>query len=636
VKLLRVRELVTELKERRFVQFLGFYLAASWGTLEVLSQVTQHQVLPELVYHVALTLVICGTPGVLIVTWFHGKKGDQTMPRAERVLIGMVAIFALTASGVVVRSGLSPAEANARGITLEAWQDPTRVAVLYFDARGDAAAEDIALGLTEGLIDQLSEVDTLHVLTRNASETARGMPEDSVARNLGVGTLVRGLVQIADDQVRVTIQMVEGATGKQLESRTIDSPRANLFALQDSISAQVAIFLRERIGREVARVEAQSGTESVEAWELVQRAERTAAGALELAAQGEAHGAGDQFAEADAFLAQAEELDPEWTLPITRRGWNEYRHARAYGLDPQPQVAITERALGHAERALAIDPRDGEALELRGTVTYWRALLNIVGHDQQHAVVDAAEDDLKAATAANRRPASAFASLSHLLLSNGDIAGAKLAAQRSYEEDPFLANVSLTLWRLASTSWDLGSVTEAEKWCQEGFRRFPDDFRFRQCQLQMYGLGGYPSDVPKAWTLMQGFVAHAPPPLRPLAEKQGLMYMAMALVRANLPDSAKAVAVRGRAGLDVDPGQETAYWEAIVRLWLARMHAERSQQQEADEQWEEVVRLMGLAMAANPAMLEGFRNDAQNGRSDKWYLEGLVTHPGFRALVGVR
>jgi TolB-like protein len=640
VKLLGVRALVTELKERRFAQFLTVYFAAAWGVLEVIDQLSQNEIFPPLVYRVALTLVLCGTPGILIVTWFHGQKGDQHMPKLEKVLISMVALFALTASGFVVRSGLSPEEANARGVALEPWADPTRVAVLYFDHRpaGDGPAADIALGLTEALIDQLSAVDTLHVLSRNASEMVRDtpMPEDSIARQLGVGTLVGGQVAIADDQVRVTISMIQGATGKQVGTRTIDSPRANLFALQDSISAQVAIFLREAIGQEVSRVEAQSGTDNVEAWELVQRAERTALGAQQLAAQGELHGAADQFAEADAVLGQAEALDPEWTLPITRRGWYAYRHARAYGLDPQPQIALTEQALGHAERALAIDSVQAEGLELRGTVSYWRALLNIAGHDQQHAVVDAAEDDLKKATTYSRRPASAYASLSHLLLSNGDVAGAKVAAQRSYEEDPFLANANLTLWRLSSTSWDMGSTTEAEKWCMEGFRRFADDFRFRQCQLQLFGLRDYPPDVPKAWALMQQFVEHAPPPLRPLAEKQGLMYMAMALVRANLPDSAKAVAVRGRAGLDVDPLQETTYQEAIARIWLATEYQERGQQAEADGQWEEVVRLMGVVFAANPAVLEGFRNDAENRSADKWFLGELVNQQAFRTLVGVR
>jgi tetratricopeptide (TPR) repeat protein len=451
-----------------------------------------------------------------------------------------------------------------------------------------------------------------------------------------VGTLVSGQVALQGDQVRVTITMIEGTSGKQLESTTIDSPRTNLFELQDSLSSQVAIFLRENIGVQVQTLEDRSGTKVVKAWELVQRAERTAAGAQELAATGELHGAQDQFAAADALLEQAEALDPAWTLPIARRGWYQYRYARAHGLQQAPQVEPIQRGLEHAERALALDSLDADALELRGTLNYWSSLLNLVEHDQQHAVVDAAADDLEKSTLENPRPASSLATLSHLFMNIGDIAQAKLTAQRSYEADPFLANANLTLWRLTNTSWDLGYGIESRRWCEEGLRRFAHDYRFRQCQLMLYGLRDYPPDVPRAWTLMGEFVDLAPTQVRQLSEKQGLMYVAWALARANLPDSAHAVAVRGRAGPDIDPLRDVAYMEVMLRTWLALAYKDKGQEDRANEQYDHAVEQLGLFLAANPVFLEGFRSDASRGRIDKWFLEGLVNQPGFRALVGVR
>ena len=616
--------LARELRQRRLAQFFAMYCVAAWSVLEVVDQLVGNGVLPLVAYRVVLTLVLCAAPGVLIVTWFHGRRGDQRVPAAEVWLLGVVGAFALTASGFVVRAGLT-AEADAGGLTLAPWQDPSRVAVLYFDTRGgDEEAELIAAGLTEGLIDELSTVEALHVVSRNGSGLFRGegTPDDSIARSLGVGTLVRGQVQVADERVRVTVSMVEGATGRQLVSERLESARADLFALQDSLASEVSIFLRERIGEEVERLEARGGTRVVEAWELVQRAERTADGATQLAGAHDLSGAVGQMLAADSLLGRAEALDPAWSLPVTRRGWLAYRQARLWGLEREPQVEPTERGLAHAERALAMEPNDPDALELRGTLLYWRSLLNLVDARDEHAVIDQAEADFRAAAAENPRQAGALASLSHLLINNGDITQAKLAAFQSYQADPFLANANLTLWRLASTSWELADQTEAQKWCDEGRARFPGDYRFRQCQLLLFALPGRPADVPAAWALLDELVELSPPQLREFSRKQGLMYVAMALVRANLPDSAQAVALRARAGADVDPLREVAWAETLLRTWLG--------------QYDEAVRQLGVYLSANPSVLEGFRSDALRGEIDKWYLADLVDEPAFRELVGVR
>jgi tetratricopeptide (TPR) repeat protein len=368
----------------------------------------------------------------------------------------------------------------------------------------------------------------------------------------------------------------------------------------------------------------------------VQKAEQAYDDAQDLLTAGDTDGAFEEMSNADHVLQEAEALDPKWTLPITRRGWYEYRLARFYGANPTPQEIPTQAALEHAERALALNPNDADALELRGTVKYWRLLIHLVDQGQEQTVRDEAEADLLAAVDKHRRPAAALASLSHLLLNIGDITGAKLKAVSSYEADPFLSNANVTLWRLASSSWDLGTAPEAEKWCKEGQERFPEDYRFQQCAVMLYALKDVPPNVPAAWEAMHKYVELSPTPLKPLTEKSGLQYMAMALVRANELDSAKAVALRGRAAPDVDPLAESARLEAVARFFLARKYEELSQQDAATEQWEEGIKQLGVYLAANPGLMQGYQNEARKGRIDNWYLDGLLNQPRFKALVGVR
>ena len=49
--------------------------------------------------------------------------------------------------------------------------------------------------------------------------------------------------------------------------------------------------------------------------------------------------------------------------------------------------------------------------------------------------------------------------------------------------DPYLTNANVTVWRLFVTSYQLDDANEAKKWCEEGQRRFPDDYRFAECQV---------------------------------------------------------------------------------------------------------------------------------------------------------
>ena len=314
-----------DLRERRIAQFLVTYLAAGWLALQLVDQVVDRSVLPEVVYRVALTLFLAGLPGALIVSWFHGAKGVQEAPALEKWLLAGVGVFAVAASVVVARANLQPDEAGPAVVELGDTEDPRRVAVLYFGAQGGGEeAAFVATGLTESLIDELSTVDSLHVVSRNGSELFRAPPRppaDSIGRALAVGTLVDGTVAVAGDRVRVTIDVIDASDGAQLRSARFERPRAELFDLQDSLSLQVADFLRAEIGSELGQIVLRRSTRSQEAWERVQEAAVIETRADEDLAHGDVEGASSALVLADSVLGEAERADPDWAEPIARRGW---------------------------------------------------------------------------------------------------------------------------------------------------------------------------------------------------------------------------------------------------------------------------------------------------------------------------
>lgn len=614
---------IRDVGERRIFRFVVAYGAASWAGLELVDQLVGNDLIPQVVYFATLSLVLCGFPGAIIVSWFHGAKGRQEMPRVEKWLLGMVALFALGTTGFVVRGTATAAGEGPR--ELAATEDPRRVAVLYMDVRGGGDAEFLAAGLTETLIDQLSEVQGLHVVSRNGSQMFRGvsLSADSIGRALQVGVLVNGTVALAGDRVRVDVSLTNVSTGEQFASRRLERPRTEIFALQDELGDTVSVFLRRSIGEELGARKLRLATGSVRAWELVQQAAREADGSTVLAGTGDLEAASRALATSDSVLALAEAADPEWIEPIVRRGWLAYRQSRLGGIDRAHNEMWVARGLAHADRALVVQPKDPGALELRATLVYWRLLLNLAGTpDEAHRLRHAAEADYRAAiAAAGGRLPSAQNSLSHLLINRGELAEAKLNALQAYVSDPFLENSHLTLWRIFQSSWGLQDAVEARRYCEEGVRRFASDFRFRQCQLMLSALPAMRPDVDTLWKLLDEFAALSPAQVREINRRRGLMYMSMALVRAGLPDSARSVARSARAGTDLDPLRELAQLESITQTWLGDVN--------------EAVRLLSLYMSANPGALEGYRADAER-RELPWYYQSLIDEPAFRSLVGVR
>ena len=536
--------------------------------------------------------------------------------RGQLVAAGVAVVAAAVLAVLWARRQGSPPSAGAA-----VGPDPRHVAVLYLRPSAESLAS-LADGLTEGLIHALAAVPALRVVSANGTQPFRGVrvAPDSVRRALGVGSLIEGSIAQAGPVLRVSVSLVDAGTADVLGSSTFDRPASDVLALGDSVVAAVSEFLRRRLGEAVTTREERGRTRSADAWRLVQQAKTMSRDATTLLASGDTAGARRTLMAADSALERASRLDPKWRRPHLDRGWLANQSTYLIGtLDKVYYDDATRRGLAHAAAALALSPDDPEALTLRGTLRYWRFVLNLgVTAAAATAVGDSAEADLRSAVAGDPNQAAAWALLSHRLARTNKQAESKLAAVRAYEADPYVREAATILFRLQTASLDLEDRVEATRWCDEGRRRFPENPRFIECQLTVLALPGQRPDVPTAWRLLDTLVQRYPPHDREFRRHRGEVFVAMALVRAGLPESARAVAVRARADASLDPSRELPYLELLLRNQLGDR--------------EEALRLASEYYAANPQDRTDCGPSGTEGGDRTWWMRGLVDDPRYRAI----
>src|SRR5438309_11546524 len=402
------------------------------------------------------------------------------------------------------------------GAVVEGGLDPRHVAVLYFeDLSKDSSLGYLTDGLTEMLISQLAGVRSLAVTSRNGVAPYRGtdLPRDSIARLLNAGTLVQGSVENVGTRLRVTVRLVDGTSGSDIRRQSFELPRADVLALRDSLAREAARFLRARLGEEMRVREELAGTRSVEAWTGLQEAERLRKDAERLLQHDDAEGAFAALQRADTLLAAAKRADSRWVAPVLLEGRMAQRRARALQAHPQASEPWITLGLQHARRALELAPGDPEALELLGTLRFYRFFMHLGSHELADAELRAAQDDLQ--TAVQIKPlATAYATLSALQYQRGDISAVVIAAHRALEEHAYLDAADQVLWRSFLASYDGELYAEARNACEEGLRRFPQDYRFVDCQLWVMTTAARPPDVSAAWRLLARLDTLAPASLR--------------------------------------------------------------------------------------------------------------------------
>ena len=219
----------------------------------------------------------------------------------------------------------------------------------------DRRDESLEMGMADTLILKLSGVERVRVRPLAAVRRFSAVDQDvlSAGRQLGVDAILDGRLQIADDRIRATVQLLSVVDGRQLWAGQFDEKLTDIFAIQDSITQKVANELKFQLGARSRK----TYTESVEAYQLYMRGNLHARRLIR-----------PEVEKAIEFYRKAIESDPGYALAYVEiananRALVLTGDARSLDLMPAAKAA--------ALKALELDPELADAWAALATSEFW-------------------------------------------------------------------------------------------------------------------------------------------------------------------------------------------------------------------------------------------------------------------------
>ena len=334
------------------------------------------------------------------------EKNRDDRFRSARDLVFALRLAMRSGSGstteVAFRRTPRPTDSGAR---------PTEISIAVLPFRNispSPEAEYFSDGMTEEVINTISNIPALHVAARTSSFAFKGREEDvrRIGRELGVAMVLEGSIRQIGTRLRVSAQLVNVESGYQVWSERWDRELADVFAVQDEIAQAIAATFKLRVASGGSAAETRK-PQNIEAYDrylkgrylLTRRRAMEAIVELEAAIEsdplfGDPYTAlsdawavlgfyggvstWEAWARARSWLDEAERLVPDAAgIPLSRAiiehyyGWNSAREEAfcREAIDREPKsaegwnwlalccmAASPGEALQHAARGIELEP----------------------------------------------------------------------------------------------------------------------------------------------------------------------------------------------------------------------------------------------------------------------------------------
>jgi TolB-like protein/Tfp pilus assembly protein PilF len=378
-----------------------------------------------------------------------GLAGTRTAAIGQkhrwRLLLPALAVLGTLAAVAALWPGKLPAPPEA---------PPLSIVVLPLASRhGDAAQDHLAEAMAEEISVDLSRIPGSTVIARSSAERYRGRPVDArqVGRELGVRHVLAGSLDRIGDDVQLSLQLIDAASGRAVWAERFDAGFDALPALHQRITGTVAQSLHLRL------VEAES----------VRAGQQADAGALDLAYQAWSllrRRTPESVASARELLQRSTQLDPQSALAwaLLAKSYSADVSFRSLHLRGASREQWLQRAEQAADRAYALDPRHALVVGERARV------LAMQGR------AEPALDMLQRQIALNRNDAQAWLQLSYTYATLGRQAESIDAGREAIRLSPQDSELSGFYVVIAAAYLYRGEDAQALQWARRSALERPD------------------------------------------------------------------------------------------------------------------------------------------------------------------
>ena len=360
---MKIDNFFAELKRRNVYKVAVAYAIVGWLVMQIAATVVPALHLSDAITSAVVLLTLLGFPIALVLAWAFEltpegiKRTEDVAPnesftrRTGRKLTAVMIVVAFVASALFAWQFLQPKTTPVAAGTGPRTEIPEKsIAVLPFEnATRNVDTEYLSDGISEALINSLSELQQLKVIARSTAFRYKGKQVDpqAVGRELKVRTVLMGVVRQPGDRLNVQVDLVDATTGAQLWGEEYERKLADVLAVKQALVREVTEKLRLKLTGEQQQRLTQRDTTNPEAYQFYLRGryywnKRTAENLKK---------AIDQF-------QQAADKDPNYALAYVGLA-DCYVLLEDYAGTPASETLPKAKAF--AERALQLDSSLAEA-----------------------------------------------------------------------------------------------------------------------------------------------------------------------------------------------------------------------------------------------------------------------------------
>ena len=247
----------------------------------------------------------------------------------------------------------------------ETSKDSTSLAILPFVNKSESAdLEYLANGLTQSLIDNLSQIPNLRVMSHNAAEQYKNTKTDlqEIGFLLGVEKILLGSIGQFKNRLEIRTELINAEDKSHLWGMNYECELTDIFEVRKEISLAIADKIQSRFNRSIKTDFVHDQTTNFEAYRLYLK------GIYLLDGNATSKFLRECLHSALKFFHQALKKDPEYALAYTGIGLANYRLFNVNFLKQEKAYAECKKAV---QMALSLDPTLSEALTLNGIIQFF-------------------------------------------------------------------------------------------------------------------------------------------------------------------------------------------------------------------------------------------------------------------------